>query len=502
MRPLLTPEEMRLADRTTIEAGTPGEVLMERAGRALARATIRVLGRRYGGRVSVVCGKGNNAGDGYVTARVLHEMGMSVRCFDVFDEASREGDAATHLRLMLDSGCPAGHFGPLALRADVIVDAIFGTGFKGTVEGPARDAIVAMVGSGVPVVAADIPSGVEGATGRVEGVAVTAVATVAMGAEKLGTVLAPGADHAGDVEVAPIGIALQGYGAAMVEATDMIEMLPRRAVGAHKRTGGSLAILAGSDAYPGAALLTARGAQRMGAGFVELGCPEVVRRLALTRLPELITHEVVGSEAKGFEEALQRADALALGPGLGVAESTVALVSEMLDGFPGPVVVDADALNALAREPRALLERDRPTVITPHPAELGRLLGSDAATVQADRMGAARHAAERFGCVVLLKGRNTIVYSDDDQPQALIVPTGGPELATAGTGDVLTGAIAALLPHRPARVAAAAAAFVHGLAGSLAAVDRGVSGVTAWDVAEQLGSVRDDLLGPAGSSLA
>ena len=501
MRPLLTPDEMRLADEATIEAGTPGEVLMERAGRALARTARAVAGRRYGSRIAVVCGKGNNAGDGYVAARVLHEQGCNVRCFNVFDPNSLSGDAASHYRLMLSAGCRAQAFGSRAVDADVIVDAIFGTGFKGSVEGGARDAIVMMLGSGVPIVAADIPSGVEGATGRVEGVAVRAVATVAMQAQKLGTLLEPGCDHAGDVEVVDIGIELHGYRAAILEAGDAAVMLPRRPAGAHKRTSGSVAILAGSESYPGAALLTARGAQRMGAGYIELGCPEPVRRIALTRMPELVTHEVAGSVAKSFDEALDRADAVALGPGLGRSSDAAGLVARVLEGFDGPAVVDADALNALVADPTPLIERDAATVITPHPAELGRLLGSDADKVQGDRLGAVRAAAERFGCVVLLKGRNTIVYSTEEHPEALIVASGGPELATAGTGDVLTGAIAALLPHCDERTAAAGAAFVHGLAGGRAAIDHGEAGVTAWDVAENLGVARDDLTGPGASSL-
>jgi NAD(P)H-hydrate epimerase len=487
---------MRRADQATIEGGTPGEVLMERAGRALARAALRVTGDRYATRIAVVCGKGNNAGDGYVAARVLHEQGCAVGCFNVFDPSSLTGDAATHYRRMIECGVRVETFGSRALRADVVVDAIFGTGFRGSPEGPAREAIVTTIGSGIPVVAADIPSGVDGATGKVEDVALRAEVTVAMGAEKLGTFLEPGRDHSGDVEVATIGIGLHGYRAAVLEVDDTIEMLPDRPAGAHKRTSGSVAILAGSDAYAGAALLTARGAQRMGAGFVELGCPDGVRRLALGRMPELVTHEVVGQDAKGFEEALERADAVAVGPGLGRSADATTLVTRILDGFEGPVVVDADALNALADDPGALMDRAAPTVLTPHPAELGRLLGSDAAAVQSDRLGAAREAAERFGCVVLLKGRSTVVYSSARQPEAVFVPTGGPELATAGTGDVLTGAIAALLPHCDERNAAAAAAFVHGLAGSRAAVDRGPTGVTAWDVAENLGPVRDDLAGP------
>ena len=495
MRPLLTPEEMRVADEATIEAGTSGEVLMERAGRALARTALRVAGRRYGSRIAVVCGKGNNAGDGYVAARVLHEQGCSVGCFNVFDESSLTGDALIHFRRMREAGCRAEAFGGRALAADVVVDAIFGTGFRGSVEGPAREAIVMMIGSGVPIVAVDIPSGVDGATGRVEGVAVRAVATVAMQAEKLGSLLEPGCDHAGEVEVAPIGIELHGYRAAVLEDADVAAMLPLRPPGAHKRTSGSVAILAGSESYPGAALLTARGAQRMGAGYIELGCPDPVRRIALTRMPELVTHEVTGSETKAFEEALERADAVALGPGLGRSADASSLVTAVLEDFHGPIVIDADALNALAADPTPLKEREAATVITPHPAELGRLLASDAEKVQADRLGAAREAAERFGCVVLLKGRNTIVYATEHHPEALLVTAGGPELATAGTGDVLTGAIAALMPHCEERSAAAAAAFVHGLAGGRAAVDRGEAGVTAWDVAENLGIVRDDLTG-------
>lgn len=495
MRPVLTPEEMRRADRSTIDSGTPGVVLMERAGRALARAVLSMSGHRYSLRVSVVCGKGNNAGDGFVAARVLHEQGVSVRCFTVFDPDDLSGDALVHYERMISAGCSSEMFRSSALRADIVVDAIFGTGFRGAVEGAARDAIVAIVGSGLPVVAADIPSGVDGATGRVEGPALRADVTVAMGAEKLGTLLEPGCDHAGEVEVAAIGITLAGYAAAVAGDLDMLEFLPRRGASAHKRSSGSVAVLAGSDAYPGAALLTARGAQRMGAGFVELGCPEEVRRLAVERMPELVTHEV-STDLKAFDEALERADALAIGPGLGQSERTREIVVVSLSEHAGPVVVDADALNVLAADPAPLRDRSGATVLTPHPAELGRLLGSDATSVQRDRVGAAREAAERFGCTVLLKGRNTVVHTPEAEPATVFVVSGGSELATAGTGDVLTGAIAALLPHRSPHEAAIAAAYVHGLAGGRAAVEVGASSVTAWDVAERLGVVADDLATP------
>ncbi|MDQ3962747.1 MAG: NAD(P)H-hydrate dehydratase [Actinomycetota bacterium] len=488
MRPLLSPQEMAAADKATIEAGTAVEVLMESAGRAVARGAIDVAGGRYGRRAVVVCGKGNNGGDGFVAARVMRAEGLGVRCLFVGDSDAIEGAARHHLELFRKRGGSVEPFEARALTGtDVIVDALFGTGFRGEAEGPAAEAIDAMNTSGVPIVAVDIPSGVNGATGAADGPAVEAIVTIAMGAEKIGTAIGRGAALAGAVTVADIGIDVPDARVAMAQKVDVRNVLPTRAVDAHKRSNGAVALLVGSEGMSGAAILTARGAVRMGAGYATVGVTTSVDPIISEALPEVLTKvvtdaDVLGADAlESFKEVLERADAVALGPGLGQGAMQRGLVERVLREVPLPVVVDADGLNVLAGHTDALVERTAAAVITPHPAELARLLETETDAIQKDRLGAARAAAERFGCVVVLKGFRSITAGPDGT--VVINPTGGPSLATAGTGDVLTGAVAALLAGGSEPFDAAwAATYVHGLAGDLA----GDEGVVAWDVAEAL----------------
>jgi hydroxyethylthiazole kinase-like uncharacterized protein yjeF len=485
---------MRAADEAVISAGTEAAVLMERAGRAVVRAVVRRLGGRYGRRVTVVCGRGSNGGDGFVAARLLARAGVSVTCLGVAGAAESSGAAGAALERMVAAGVPLRPLEAAGLEgSDAIVDALFGTGFRGRARDEAEKAIAAVnaAGRNATVVAVDVPSGVDGATGAVEGPVVAAHATVAMGAEKLGTAVSPGARCAGEVEVADIGIPVTGSMAAMVEPGDVVGVLPRRSPDAHKRSGGSVAVLAGSNDVTGAAVLTARGAARMGAGYVTVGSTTAVRRVVATKCPEALIETATEDDVLGpaalerLATVLERADALAVGPGLGRGEPQGRLLDAIVSGVELPVVIDADGLNALAGRAAKPLPRRGPTVLTPHPAELARLLDREVAEISSDRPGAARAAAEQFGAVVLLKGWRTVVA--DPGGRLAVIPTGGPELATAGTGDVLTGAAAALAAAGiEAWEAAWAAAYVHGVAGSLAARANGPSGVVAWDVAEAL----------------
>jgi len=440
----------------------------------------------------VVCGKGNNGGDGFVAARRLGREGMDVRCLCVFDPNEARGAARHHLLRMAAGGTPAEPFDDAPLRrADVVVDAIFGTGFRGRPSGGAARAIEAINSSGAVVVAVDIPSGVEGTTGRADGPAVFADVTVTMAAEKYGTAIGEGAVRAGRVEVVDIGIPVRSPSAHVTGADDVAHVVPRRAPDSHKRSGGAVAVLGGSTGMSGAALLACRGAVRMGAGYATLGTTDATDAAKAALLPEVLSvwvsdTDVLGPEALDrFRSVLERADALALGPGLGRGDEQHDLVTRVLDEVDLPIVLDADGLNVLVRHTKPLERRARPTVITPHPAELARLVASSVERIQEDRIEAARRAAARCGCVVLLKGWRTVVA--DASGRTVVNPTGGAELATAGTGDVLTGAIAALAAAGVASFDAAwAAAYVHGVAGSLAAETKGY-GVVAWDVAEALG---------------
>nr|MDQ3958593.1 NAD(P)H-hydrate epimerase [Actinomycetota bacterium] len=292
MRPLLHPEEMRRADEAAIASGTPAAELMERAGRALARRAVALAGGRYGRRALVLCGKGNNGGDGLVAARVLAGEGLGVECVLLFGSV---GDGGAHPAVRSVPFRP----GLRVERFDVVIDAIFGTGFRGAPEGDAAAAIELLRGHPA-VVSADIPSGVDGATGAVRGLAVRAAATVAMGAEKLGTALAPGAAYAGDVEVADIGIAVGDTSVHLAEDSDVGRVLPVRPPDAHKRSGGAVAVLAGAEGTRGAAILCCRGAERMGAGYVTLVSEPSVIAAANVAVPEVLTRERTdGDPAEG-----------------------------------------------------------------------------------------------------------------------------------------------------------------------------------------------------------
>ena len=491
VRPLVSPHAMARADAAAIDAGTPAEVLMERAGRAVARAVVAVAAGRYGRRVMLVCGRGNNGGDGFAAARFLAREGVRATCLFVADATEARGAARFHLENLLDEGGRVEPFSAARLRgADVIVDALFGTGFRGEAAGASAGAIEAINRASAPVVSVDIPSGVDGFTGLVTGPAVRADTTVVMAAEKYGTALGPGSLLAGRVQVVDIGIEVGSSVVTMTEARDIARVLPRRAPDSHKRSAGSVAVLAGSAGMSGAALLTCRGAVRMGAGYATLGTTAAVEAAKAVALPEVLSEvvsdtSVLGPDALGrFRSVLRRADALALGPGLGRGFDQRNLVSHALDRVEVPVVLDADGLNALEKHTKPLERRSGPTVITPHPAELARLLDATTEDILASRLGAAQRTAERFRTVVLLKGWRTVIAAPDGR--AVVNPTGGPALATAGTGDVLTGAVAALLAAGADPFEAAwAAAYVHGEAGDLAAAGTS-SGVLAWDVAEAL----------------
>jgi NAD(P)H-hydrate epimerase len=495
MQPLLTPEQMAQADKAAIDAGTSAEVLMDRAGRAVARAAIELMGGRYGKRALVVCGPGNNGGDGFVAARVLRGEGVGVDCLVMFDPDEAKGAAAHHLDLMRRAGIEAQRFelGKWEPQHgyDVAVDAIFGTGFRGAVAEGSDVAYIFEILDHLPMVAADIPSGVDGTTGAARGETVRADVTVAIQAQKIGTASPPGSDRAGRVEIVDIGIDLAHLSAprvSLVESTDVVRWLPQRDPSAHKKSAGWVVVLAGSEAMRGAPLLTCRAAMRMGAGYVTLATTRSVRDAATSALPELLCErvsdeDVLGPEALDrIDHLLDRADALAIGPGLGRGEAQSLLIERVMQEVDLPLVLDADALNALEGKGDLIKERARRgypgghdgasladvTVLTPHPAELARLIGSTTEGVVEDRLAAAV-AAAGMGAVVVAKGHRSIVVDHGDG-EASIVPVGGPELATAGTGDVLSGILAALLARGMEPFAAVCAGVhAHARAGKVAA---------------------------------
>ncbi len=424
--PLYSAAEMRAAEERYPNYPESVPELMERAGAAVAHEAMRAFpaARSF----ACVCGGGSNGGDGRVAARVLREAGH------VADETDD----------------PNGY--------DVILDALFGTGFRGEPRPEATALIERMNDAEAPVVSIDVPSGVDASTGEVAGSAVEAELTVTFHGSKVGLVVAPGRFHAGGVVVADIG--LERARTAVRRATPaLLAAIPRRGERDTKYSSGSVLVVGGQPGMTGAACLTALAALRADAGYVTLAIPE--ESLAAAEVIALEPVKLAWSDDDAVETiaaAAERANALAIGPGLGRSEERHALVRALLEQVDLPAVVDADALFEL--EP---VERTAPTVLTPHAGELGRLLGRDSEWVGAHRLEAAREASERFQAVVLLKGADTIVAAPDGS--AVVCDLGPPSLATAGTGDVLTGVVGAFLSKGvEAMTAAAAASVAHGLA--------------------------------------
>jgi NAD(P)H-hydrate epimerase len=493
MKPVLTPEEAAALDRATQAVGTSARALMERAGAAVARACLDLLGGGYGRRAVVVCGKGNNGGDGFVAARHLERAGVRTAVVLLEPEASAAAENLGRLRRETAARVVPFERGSLSAelrRADIAVDAIFGTGFRGAPEGPWADAIAAVNAADAPVVAVDIASGVDGATGSVEGAAVRAALTVTFGAAKLGSVLLPGAEYAGDVRVVDIGFdddALPSE-VGLTEPADVEAALPVRATDGHKKASGTVVVVAGSRTMTGAVRLVARAAARAGAGYVVVAVPSSILPIVQAGLTEAVFLPLPETPdgAVAFDglgpalDALGRAHAVAIGPGLGRDRETVRFVRELVRESPVPAVLDADALNAFAGEATAIAGRKADAVLTPHLGELERLAGRP----PADPVTEARALAAGADAVALVKGTRTVVAATDGRVR--VNPTGTPALATAGTGDVLTGTIGGLLARSVHPFDAAwAAAFVHGLAGIAAGEALG-DGVVAWDVAERL----------------
>ncbi len=496
MRFVLTPAEAADLDRATQERGISADSLMEAAGREVADAALRLVGGAYGRRAVVVCGKGNNGGDGLVAARYLDRAGVRTAVL-LLDEAL-SGPSATNLVRLETTSVRRRAWSRHSLereleRADVAIDAIFGTGFHGTPDGPSAEAIEGLTGSSIPLVAVDIPSGVHGETGAVEGPAVRADLTVTFGAPKPGLVLLPGATYAGIVEVEPIGFPadLIRSDLLLVEAEDVAGMLPPREPDTHKRSAGYAVVVGGSRLMTGAVALAGAAAYRAGAGLVAVAVPEgilpvtqgAVREAVFVGLPETDVGTAAGGSAR-LDEVLAQAGSLAVGPGMTTDERTAGWIRELVRSSEVPVVLDADGLNAFAGRAEDLADRKAELILTPHAGEFARVAGLSTGEVAADRVRHVRELAARTSATVLLKGSRTLIASPDGAVR--INPTGGPFLATGGTGDVLTGMIAALLARGCSPLdAGSAAAFVHGVAGGLAGQERG-EGATASDVLERV----------------
>jgi ADP-dependent NAD(P)H-hydrate dehydratase / NAD(P)H-hydrate epimerase len=464
--PLFDAAEMRAVDAWAIEEqGVPSLDLMERAGEGLAWVTAAAA---LPGPIRVVVGKGNNGGDGLVVARLLREDGHEVDVLTIGALDELKGDALVNLQRL--PGRPPEPFAPQGLDASgAIVDALLGTGFAGVPREPLASTIVAINAQDAPVVACDVPSGVDAGSGEVEGEAVHAAVTATFHGPKLGLYVNPGKEHAGRVEVVEIGVPRGAPGARDGLISErVLDLYPRRTAAGSKFVSGVLVVVGGSRGLTGAPTMTARSAQRAGAGYVQVAVPESAQPALDMRLLEQMTRGL--PEADGFhtpagvevvEEMAERAGAVALGPGLGRAQSAQEFARAVARAVAAPLLIDADGLNAHAGQLEALSERPAPTVLTPHEGELGRLLDRPSDEIARHRLASAREAA--------------------------VNPGGTPALATAGTGDVLSGLIGALLAKRlDAFEAACLGALAHVLAGRAAAARVGPDHVMAGDVIDAL----------------
>jgi NAD(P)H-hydrate epimerase len=508
--PLFTAEEMRAVDGWAIEEmAVPSLDLMERAGVGLARVVGSLADT---GPIRVVVGKGNNGGDGLVVARLLRAEGRDVDVLALGDLSELKGDARTNLERL--PGAAPEPFDPDRLTGSgAVVDAMLGTGFEGSPREPVAGAIAALNELDVPVVACDVPSGVNGSTGEIEGDAVRAEVTATFHGSKIGLHVAPGTFHAGRVETIEIGIPRGAPGAsrAGLIAERVVDLVPHRSRDGSKFSSGTVVIAGGAAGYTGAPCMTALGAQRTGAGYVQLAVPESAQQAVALRLLEAVTRGLpeqdgmhVAAGADEVAELAERAGAVILGPGIGRSDGAREFARAVAAAVQAPLLIDADGLNAHVGALESLRERPGPTVLTPHAGELARLLDTESSEVSAHRLASAREVAERSGAIVVLKGDDTIVAAPGG-PEA-ISPGATAALATAGTGDVLSGVIGAVLSKGVDPFAAAAAGvMVHARAGMVAADRLGADHVVAGDVIEALpeafAALRSDrLVAPASAA--
>ncbi|MFZ4858010.1 MAG: NAD(P)H-hydrate dehydratase [Desulfuromonadaceae bacterium] len=502
---VISAETMQDIDRQAIvECGIPGLHLMEKAGCSCVAEIIAEFGACR--RCVVIAGKGNNGGDGYVIARLLGAKGWRVKVIILAGREQISGDAATNLELLSDSvinyctaeGLLSVQHGKDLLQADVIVDALFGTGLSNTVSGIYREAIRLMNASGRPIVAVDIPSGIHGTSGLILGDAVRAYCTVTFAFAKLGHVLYPGAEYTGRLVVADIGIpahlmeTASGYDFLNEDAVH--PLLRGRDRQSHKGHFGHCLIIAGSTGKTGAAALSANSAVRTGSGLVTLAVAERIHHILEMKTTEVMTFSLpdggagylTDSAFPDIEKLCTGKDAVAIGPGIDRSQGTSALVQKLVETVDLSLVIDADGLNALAEDITVLKrKKSHQIILTPHPGEMSRLTGAPVAEIEAARIAAAQDFAHSYDVFVILKGARTIIASPTGD--VAINGSGNPGMASGGMGDVLTGILVSLLGQGySAWDACRLGVFLHGSAADMVADDKGEIGLNATDVLEKL----------------
>jgi len=512
---LVKASEIQEMDRLAIqELGIPGAVLMENAARGASRIFLDHFDPPDSSHVVLLCGRGNNGGDGYVMARYLHQAGLRVTVAVLSELNKISGDALINLNIIkqmdleileIPSSDEMTQYHQILYDCDFIIDGILGTGLNSPVRGFFRQIIEEVNGLGKPVMAIDIPSGLNADNGQVMGVAINADLTVTFGFPKLGQLVFPGAEFVGRLTRIDIGIpdtVSQRVSSRyhLVEPEDFTDLLNIEKRDIHKGNRGHLLILAGSTGKTGAAVLTALGALRAGSGLVTLGVPKSLNHIFENKLTEAMTVPLPeteeGSISLEAEEEINRLmegkTALAVGPGLSTNPETSAVVRHLVASCPLPMVVDADGLNALSGELNLLASCKEKTILTPHPGEMARLTGLKSSDVQHDRIGTAVKFVEEHGCYLVLKGARTLIA----EPGGVIHvnPTGNPALSSGGSGDVLTGLIGGFLAREwPLAKAAIAGVYLHGLAADLLAGDMGHVGILAGELLDVIPELMSSL---------
>ena len=515
MKPILSREQIRELDRLAIEESrVPSLVLMENAGRGAAEVIqAELLSRSELARsrdIVIVCGSGNNGGDGFVVARRLRNAGFSLLVFLAASALKLKGDArANHDAWVGLGGGVSELSGSTALieferalvSASLVVDALFGTGLDREITGETRSLIEIINAAPCPKVALDIPSGLDANTGAVLGACVRADLTVSFAHPKLGLLTTTGAEHAGKLRVVDIGVPDElhgrvGHSAELIETADVSSTIEPRSLAAHKGSAGRVVVVAGSPGKTGAALLVARGALRAGAGLVTIATsPEAADALDRRVLEEMTARLDLGRLEQSLERALDGAGAVAVGPGIGLDSDARRIVNQVVLAWDGTKIVDADALTHFAGRGGELRKARGRLLLTPHPGEMARLLSTTIAEVERDRFSAVRRAVDLTGAVVLLKGPRTLIGAPDVLTR--VNASGTPALATGGAGDVLSGICAALACSSPLLTAATNGAHLHGLAAERWAARTGADrGLLAHEIADELPGVFATLVRP------
>jgi NAD(P)H-hydrate epimerase len=506
---------MRKIDKITIEReGIPGLELMEKAGLGSALSGKKMLDEKIKGKkIIIFCGKGNNGGDGFVVGRHLAKWGAKVEFYLLGKKEEVKGDALANLKKAVSLKLPIKQVYrekelSAELRADLIVDAIFGTGFKGRVTGLEEKAVQLINSSKIRVLSIDTPSGLDVDTGFVEGECVEADITLTMGLPKVGQFFFPGKSYCGKVEIIDIGVpqkVIEGQSIKLnlITEEEIENILPKRPEDAHKGTCGKVFLIAGSTGMTGAATLASLSCLKAGAGMAILGIPQSLNEIMEVKVTEVMTKPLPDVRKKGalalrglgeIMQALKWADCVALGPGLGQHFETVDLVRRLVTRIELPTVIDADGLNAISKDSSILNQARAPLILTPHIGELSRLINVPIEEIAKDRIKYASESAKKFNCVVVFKGAPTII--GEPEGQIYVNPTGNAGMATAGSGDVLTGIIIGLLAQmifqknqdikKNMLRSALAGVYLHGVCGDLARDEKGEMGMIAGDMMEKL----------------